>query len=303
MKINYFREFLVLAELKNYWVASEKLFINQSTLSKHIKSMEEQLGHTLFERTSRKVILSEFGEKMIPIAKKICNLQYEYEKLSYDFSQNENLILNIGSIPVLPYYFITDLLINFQNKFPDVQINIQEADTLILQQWLLEKKCEIAFFRDSTAYVNTIIKDECQFIKIPYCKDYLVAVFPKNHILAGKTNVNLNELSNEKFAFIKESTMPYDFCMRVCQKSGFVPNVVFTSHNIETILDFVAKSDSISLLFFNHTNFFKKSHYEETLTILPILPKITTEIYISYLKDCKLSKYANYFLEYFNNQL
>ena len=41
MEIGYFREFVVLAETQNYWAASERLFIGQSSLSKHIKTLEK----------------------------------------------------------------------------------------------------------------------------------------------------------------------------------------------------------------------------------------------------------------------
>ena len=51
MDISYFREFAILAETKNYWAASERLFIGQSSLSKHIKAVETELGVSLFDRT------------------------------------------------------------------------------------------------------------------------------------------------------------------------------------------------------------------------------------------------------------
>ena len=69
MDINYFREFVILAETKNYWAASERLFIGQSSLSKHIKTLEKSLGAALFDRTSRKVELTEFGKRMLPYAR------------------------------------------------------------------------------------------------------------------------------------------------------------------------------------------------------------------------------------------
>ena len=55
MDISYFNEFVVLAETRNFWAASERLFIGQSSLSKHIKAMEKELGAPLFARTSRRV--------------------------------------------------------------------------------------------------------------------------------------------------------------------------------------------------------------------------------------------------------
>ena len=76
MDIEYFREFVILAETKNFWAASERLYIGQSSLSKHIKTLERDLGAPLFERTSRKVELTEFGKLMLPYAQSLGRLQY-----------------------------------------------------------------------------------------------------------------------------------------------------------------------------------------------------------------------------------
>ena len=48
MNTEYLKEFVVLAETKNFWEASDRLYMNQSTLSKHIKSLENELGINLF---------------------------------------------------------------------------------------------------------------------------------------------------------------------------------------------------------------------------------------------------------------
>ena len=48
MDISYFQEFVVLSETKNYWAAAERLFIGQSSLSKHIKALENHLGAPLW---------------------------------------------------------------------------------------------------------------------------------------------------------------------------------------------------------------------------------------------------------------
>ena len=79
MEISYFKDFVILAETKNFWAASERLYIGQSSLSKHIKTLERELGAPLFTRTSRKVELTEFGELMLPYAQSLSRMQYEYE--------------------------------------------------------------------------------------------------------------------------------------------------------------------------------------------------------------------------------
>lgn len=58
MNTNWLREFVVLADTCSYAEAAARLFMGQSSLSKHIKALEEELGLGLFERTSRRVRLS-----------------------------------------------------------------------------------------------------------------------------------------------------------------------------------------------------------------------------------------------------
>ena len=234
---------------------------------------------------------------MLPYAQQIARLQYEYEAAAYNYLQTGNMILNIASIPVIPHYYITDILLACQKEFPNMQINMQEADTLILREWLLERKCELAFYRDSMIYLEHDPLKEARLTKIPYWEDQLVAVLPRDHRLAGVQQVELSQLSDENFTLIKQDTMPYTLCMRVCREAGFVPKVVFTSHNLETLLDLVVKGDCISLQLFNQVDFFQKTFYEKHVVAVPIYPPIKTTIYLAYLNDIPLSKAATCFID------
>jgi len=77
MDINYFREFVILAQTGNFMEAAEILFCSQSTLSKHIKKMEREFGVSLFDRTTRNVEISKFGKLLLPYAQQITEIQDE----------------------------------------------------------------------------------------------------------------------------------------------------------------------------------------------------------------------------------
>lgn len=300
MDISYFREFVILAETCNYWNAAERLFIGQSSLSKHIKTLENHLGAPLFDRTSRKVELTEFGQLMLPYAQSVSKLQYEYESAAFTYLHQQNEPLNIATIPVIAHYNITDILIKFQLNHPTIQVNIQEADTLLVREWLIDRKCHIAIFRDSTAYLEHNPDKESQLVKIPYRNDRLLAVLPPDHPLAGEKEIELSQLSAEPFALIQQDTMPYELCMRVCREAGFTPRVVFTSHNLEAILDMVRKGSCVSLLFTNHVSFPHKVAFGEhpPFVSVPVTPAISTTVYLAYLKNAKLSPAALQFIDY-----
>lgn len=300
MDISYFREFVMLAETKNYWAASERLFIGQSSLSKHIKTMEKQLGAPLFDRTSRKVELTEFGARMLPYAQSIARLQYEYESAIYGMLNQNDERLTISSIPAMAPYNIVDILVRFQMDYPHVQVHTNEADTLVVREELLERKCDLAIFRDSVAYLEHDTEREKQLIKIPFCTDRLVAVLPKGHPLETNTSLELSQLQGEYFALIKKDSMPYSLCMRACQEAGFVPHVLFSSHSLDAVFDMVTKGGCIALLFEKHA----ASPVESVLSIappfavVPIVPEIQTTIYLAYLRNVPLSKPAKHFIDY-----
>lgn len=300
MDISYFREFVILAETKNYWAAAERLFIGQSSLSKHIKTLENQLGAPLFERTSRKVELTEFGQLMLPYAHSISKLQNEYQAEAYNYLHVGLETLRIASIPAMAQYNITDTLLAFQLEYPSVQVHTTEDDTIVIRDALLNGECDLAFLRDSDIYLEHDPDKEVQLVKLQFCQDKLVAVLPRNHPLAQAGHLELSQLSGEDFALIKQGSMPYKLCIHACQSAGFTPHVVFSSHHIDGILDMVTKGNCAALLFSNHVDYPLDSvlSIAPPFSVIPILPEIQSTIHLAYLKNQPLSPAAARFVKH-----
>ena len=300
MEISYFNEFVILAETRNYWAASERLYIGQSSLSKHIKTLETQLGAPLFDRTSRKVELTEFGAKMLPYAQSIARLQFQYEAAAADYLNGETDLLTIGSIPALASYNIVDILVRYQLDFPHVQVQTREADTLKVRGWLFEPSVDVAFYRDSVAYLEHDQGKEERLIKIPFCADRLVAVLPKGHALRKREHLELSDLKDENFALMKKDSMPYMLCMRACREAGFAPRVLYTSQSLDSVLDMVTKGSCVALLFERHVQAPPGSalDLEPPFEVVPIAPEIWTTVYLCYLKEKPMSQAAQNFIRY-----
>lgn len=87
MSTDYLYEFLILARTLNFSQAAEKLFINQSTLSRHISLLEKELGETLFERNSHNVSLTDKGRLFVQEASR---LQLSYDQMINTFEHKNN---------------------------------------------------------------------------------------------------------------------------------------------------------------------------------------------------------------------
>lgn len=79
METGTIKEFVTLADCLNFSEAASRLFISQSSLSKHIKALERELGLALFDRTTRSIRLSGAGERYLPYAREISRLCAESE--------------------------------------------------------------------------------------------------------------------------------------------------------------------------------------------------------------------------------
>lgn len=99
MDISRFGEFVILAQSRTFLDAADLLFMSQSTLSKHIMSMERELGCMLIDRTQRHVTLTPQGETLLVYAQKIATLQHRYLAALRSDQTAPTEHITVGSIP------------------------------------------------------------------------------------------------------------------------------------------------------------------------------------------------------------
>lgn len=297
MNTTYLKEFTVLAEAKNFWEASERLYLNQSTLSKHIKSIESELGVPLFIRTTRRVELTEYGKALLPYAQTILRAEFEYSATLLQMQNYEKDLLTLGAIPAMAQYDITNLFLQFKKEYPDSNVRLIEDDPGALPELLYNRKCEIIFTRESKLdFEKNFLTDE-RLVRIPYMQDHLVALLPVGHPLSGKESISLQDLNSENFCMIKEGTMMYNLCVDACLAANFIPNISFTSHRLESIFDMVANGSHVALLMDRHAAPPDYASDAPWITV-DITPQISSQLSLCYLRDAKLSKTAKNFIRF-----
>lgn len=286
---------------QNFWEASERLYLNQSTLSKHIKQMETELGVPLFTRTTRRVELTTYGEALFPYAQSILRAELEYSTLFLQMQNSEKGTLCLGTLPAMAQYNITGLLSTFQQKYPDSSLKIVEDDPKNLIQLLRNRKCELIFTRETRLSFEKNFMEDAGIVRVPYIRDHLVALLPKKHPLAHAKSLTLRELKDENFCFVKEDSLMYEICTAACQAANFIPKITFTSHRLDSIMDMVSNGSNVALLMDRHL-----APPEDTLfssappwTVVDITPPIYSQVSLCYAKEQKLSASARDFVDLF----
>ena len=144
MKIDYFREFVVLAEYLNFSAAAEHLFITQPVLSRHMAALEEDLGVRLLERNTQEVRLTQAGKLF---HERILKILTEYDDLRQMLRlQREGYEsrLCIG----VPYYAISDYLGDipeiFEDKYPTVKLTYEVGSPNTILSYVEQERIDVA---------------------------------------------------------------------------------------------------------------------------------------------------------------
>lgn len=287
MELDYIRHFVVLAETGNYLEAADILFMAQSSLSRHIKSIEEDLGAPLFDRTTRKVVLNDFGKAFLPYARKMVEIQDEYSKVLHSCLSGMASTLTVASIPAMVNYNITDVLAGFQRENPECRLNIVEADSTQIFQMIEDKRCECGFARSAEGLFH-------EMKQVEFTSDHLVAVLSPDHPLARNDFLTLEMLKGEKFLFLNKNTTMYALCYNACKKAGFEPDVGFTGLRGENLIDLAARGMGVALL--------TKKPIEhlagDRVVLVDVVPVVATSISLVYPTKGKLSDALKKFITY-----
>ncbi len=251
MDITQLKYFLTIAKYQHVTLAADQLCISQSSLSKHIRQLEDGLGLKLFDRASRTIRLTSAGQEFLLFAEEIV-AKHELMLLKMQqYRQPQEGRLIIGSIPIMSQYGFHRAIHAFEQQYPDIAIQIFEEKGEQIVKMLDDELIELAIVRTTTLKTNA-------YKTMPLAEDELVLVTSKDHPLAHKGPLSLKEAANETFVFLDSGIGLYDQCLSVCARAGFNPLIRYQHTRIETIIGFVTEKIGVSLLmkkviaFFNH---------------------------------------------------
>ncbi|RJW38757.1 LysR family transcriptional regulator [Clostridiales bacterium TF09-2AC] len=261
--------FIASVEEKTFFDAAQSLYISQSSLSKQIMKLEQELGVMLWDRSRRKAGLTEAGNLFYQDAL-ILLKQYSQARNRLDrFREEPQLALSIGTLPILTQYQLTPAFRDFQAAHPDIRLSLHEVEELELMEGFEKGIYDLVIGRDAMFYGTSC---QTQFI----AGDELAAVLESGHPLAAKSRLRLEELKDEDFIFMNPYTSIYNLCVIRCREAGFSPRILRTAR-VESILSAVLIGEGISLLAGNSVRIFKPEH----IAVIPLTPEIPLPVVLA----------------------
>ena len=281
LQLKYFEK---VAKLQHMTKAADELHISQSSLSRTISRLEEDIGAKLFEREGRQIKLNNYGEMFL---KRVENTFRELEEGKREIEE----LKGIEKKTVVVGATITRLLPNvfreFLDIYPDVKFQLYQLTSKEVESQLEEGKVDFS--------ITTPMIQKKGIISVPLKKEkFFLAVGPR-HRLASKKIINLNELLEEPFISLSTDYSFQQSINSLCEKNGFTPNVMFESNDTEVIFKLVLEGFGVA---------FMPAHWwDEDRKTLPAKLEIENSfsqriIGLSWKDDHYLSKTAKDFREF-----
>jgi LysR family transcriptional regulator, transcription activator of glutamate synthase operon len=216
MELLQLQYFVAVARLEHVTEAARSLHVTQSSLSRTIHRLEEDLGVPLFDRAGRKLRLNEFGVSFLRRAERaLFELEQGKQELkSLSSPEYGTLELAVTTASTLP-----NILREFRSKRPNIHFHVQMRATQ--EMVTLLNRGEVDFCLSSPPIQGDDIESRIVFI------DPILVAVPKGHRLADRSSVYLAELRDEWFVGVKRGYGTRDLVDTSCQLVGFVPKYVY----------------------------------------------------------------------------
>lgn len=173
----------------NLTEASNALYTSQSGVSKHIKDLEDELGVQLFVRKGKRLLgLTDAGQAVLQIVERMLIDADNIKYVAQDFHAIHEGTLTIATTHTQARYILPPIVSQFKQRFPKVQLILQQASPVEIREMLLNGEADIGIATES-------LTTEHSLASVPYYHWYHSVIVPQGHALAEKNSLSLADLA------------------------------------------------------------------------------------------------------------
>jgi DNA-binding transcriptional LysR family regulator len=221
MELRHLRYFAGVARYLSYSEASRQLNVAQPAVSQTILDLEEEIGVRLFLRSNRKVQLTAAGTTFLQEVEAILKRTDDAKRAAQRAARGEIGTLKIGFIAPATARILPPVVQTYRERYPDMELQFQHMEADAQLSALYEGALDLGLARPILPEQRPYFEEEMIY------SDYLVAVLPGNHPLAGERRIELQKLALEPFVLFRRSSSPavFDEVVGLCRRAGFSPKI------------------------------------------------------------------------------
>lgn len=196
MTIRHLKIFIAVAECGSMNTAAKKLFLSQPTISQAIRELEEYYNARLFDRLSRRLRITPYGQELLSNAYQVVGQFDQMEKNMLKSRQKD--VIRIGSTITVGSCLISNILNDFESMMPETGTYTFIANTHMIEEKLLKSELDIALVEGEIHHPDLVV--------IPSIRDFLVLGCAESHPFADREEIHVKELENQKFVMREQGS-------------------------------------------------------------------------------------------------
>lgn len=208
MTLNELRYIVAVARERRFGRAAETCFVTQPTLSVAVKKLEDELGVSLFERSTGEVTVTAVGQRVVEQAQRVLEEADEIKHLARHGKNPLAGMLRLGAIYTIGPYLLPRLIPWLSEQAPEMPLVIEENFTSVLSEHLKRGELDVIVISlpfDEPGVLTRAIYDES-----------FVVLLPSNHPWSEQASVNVDQLGNEDVLLLGPGHCFRDQVLEVC---------------------------------------------------------------------------------------
>jgi DNA-binding transcriptional LysR family regulator len=238
MTIRHFKIFIAVCDRMNMTAAAKTLYMSQSAVSQAIAELERYYGIRLFERLSRKLYLTQAGEKLLSYARHMIRMSAEAETEMKTL--NEKGSFRIGASVTVGAHVLPKLVSGYRQINKETEIEVVEDNTERIEKLILNDGIDLALVEGETISSDIVKQD--------FMEDELILICSPAHRLAGVENIEPYELEKEKFIVREKGSGTRKLFEESMAAAGIIWSPAWTCSGADTIKAAVAEGLGISVI-------------------------------------------------------
>lgn len=240
MNIRDLQYLLAVTDLHSFSQAAEQCHISQPTLSSQIKKLEDYLGVALFERNNKTVTITETGEQIAAVARRVLHDVSVIKEIAEHAKDPFSGKFRLGAFPTLSTYAFPSIVGKIRANFPKLKLILIEEKTAPLITRLKSGEIDAALL--------ALPVNEDSLISVKLFDDAFRLAVPIQHPLADKTTIAQTDLIQHKLLLLEEGHCLRDQALEICHQQHIEEEQDFRATGLETLRLMVSAGTGITLM-------------------------------------------------------
>jgi DNA-binding transcriptional LysR family regulator len=236
--------FHAVAEELNFTRAAERLHLSQPPLSRHIRTLEERLGISLFERNKQRVALTSAGRLFLSETRGLLEHLTRAQQRVRDHASGVRHSLDIAFVGALLSENLTRALSDYQKTFPEVALTLHDKVPADQLRAFKKGSVDLGFIGPEPNELPTGITIT------PWMTEPLCAFMPDTHELAGRKRISIARLRTHSLVTVSHEAAPayHHWLREKFVDAGVQPLIVQRADRAQAVCTMSAVSGHIALL-------------------------------------------------------